>query len=355
MPATTIPSRPASERQLSYIRALVAERSEADLAHLSREILDANEGRPIRRDLIDRLILVPRNGTRVIPGTRVSVAPTTTSSITEGDPIPAPTRTSRAGRMLAAGSIEATATLADGRHVTVQIRTRTRSGRGWRNGFLGEQGARTNISILGVRVGWITGDAVSPYLVLRTRRPEYVAAVRAVLAYAAGHPLGSGVERVQEASRCGRCFRTLTDPVSIDRGIGPECYGRDTGSQHVAATAAERAERAKQEAAALAERRASAEERRQAQRSALTGFGLSPVRAPGATTGTIATWAETRNTPPVEAPAPIGPTVGDHAREAVGAAAVRAARNTIAEALDAYCDDRERDLAMRIFDQLAAL
>lgn len=25
------------------------------------------------------------------------------------------------------------------------------------------------------------------------------------------------------AGRCGKCGRTLTDPVSIDRGIGPEC------------------------------------------------------------------------------------------------------------------------------------
>lgn len=36
----------------------------------------------------------------------------------------------------------------------------------------------------------------------------------------------------QEESYCGKCGRQLTDPVSIERGIGPECYGKDTGAQH---------------------------------------------------------------------------------------------------------------------------
>ena len=31
--------------------------------------------------------------------------------------------------------------------------------------------------------------------------------------------------------RCGRCGRELTDPVSIQRGLGPECYGKSTGSK----------------------------------------------------------------------------------------------------------------------------
>jgi hypothetical protein len=31
--------------------------------------------------------------------------------------------------------------------------------------------------------------------------------------------------------RCCFCGHPLTDPVSIERGIGPECYGRHTGSK----------------------------------------------------------------------------------------------------------------------------
>lgn len=32
--------------------------------------------------------------------------------------------------------------------------------------------------------------------------------------------------RVQHEGRCGRCGRTLTEPVSIDIGIGPECRSK---------------------------------------------------------------------------------------------------------------------------------
>jgi hypothetical protein len=41
-----------------------------------------------------------------------------------------------------------------------------------------------------------------------------------------------GNHRLQEESYCGVCGRLLTDPESIDRGIGPECFGRQTGSHH---------------------------------------------------------------------------------------------------------------------------
>lgn len=36
----------------------------------------------------------------------------------------------------------------------------------------------------------------------------------------------------KEESYCGKCGKTLTDPISIERGIGPECYGMLTGSHH---------------------------------------------------------------------------------------------------------------------------
>jgi len=37
------------------------------------------------------------------------------------------------------------------------------------------------------------------------------------------HGVVSGDLNVFHAGRCGRCGRELTDPVSIERGIGPEC------------------------------------------------------------------------------------------------------------------------------------
>ena len=35
--------------------------------------------------------------------------------------------------------------------------------------------------------------------------------------------IGSPLVELHHAGKCGRCARTLTDPVSIARGIGPEC------------------------------------------------------------------------------------------------------------------------------------
>jgi hypothetical protein len=31
---------------------------------------------------------------------------------------------------------------------------------------------------------------------------------------------------------CGRCSRPLNDPESVKRGLGPECYGKETKSHH---------------------------------------------------------------------------------------------------------------------------
>lgn len=36
---------------------------------------------------------------------------------------------------------------------------------------------------------------------------------------------------VHVEERCSCCARELTDPVSIERGIGPECYRKATGSK----------------------------------------------------------------------------------------------------------------------------
>lgn len=52
-----------------------------------------------------------------------------------------------------------------------------------------------------------------------------------VLAWINGDPkLGEQAE-VFAATRCARCSRKLTDPESVERGLGPECYGTRTGSK----------------------------------------------------------------------------------------------------------------------------
>ena len=227
MPSLTSSASSApTAAQLNYVRNLRSERTaEQFQSALSQASIPAGYADALslvsRRQislLIDSLAAMPRSTTPALDATR-------------GEVIPVPTQHNRAGRMLAAGSLEATVVLMDGRHVTVTVRTRTRSGRGWTNAALGE--GRTKVSILGNAAAKVTGTADAPRITYYTRREEYRKAIEAVFSYAAGDMLPVGVQSVREASRCGRCFRTLTDPVSIDRGIGPECYGRSTGSRHV--------------------------------------------------------------------------------------------------------------------------
>ena len=56
-----------------------------------------------------------------------------------------------------------------------------------------------------------------------------VNAARYALLVAAGRVKG---EKLLLSTNCIRCGRPLTDPVSIERNVGPECYGVLTGSQH---------------------------------------------------------------------------------------------------------------------------
>lgn len=55
-----------------------------------------------------------------------------------------------------------------------------------------------------------------------------------VLAYAlGGYPLDQQAE-VFISTSCSYCGKRLTDPVSVERGVGPECYGKATGSRMAA-------------------------------------------------------------------------------------------------------------------------
>lgn len=63
-------------------------------------------------------------------------------------------------------------------------------------------------------------------------------AADAALAYAwlgeAGLPVpGNGTVTVMEESTCGHCGKALTDPVSIERGVGPTCLAKATGTHTI--------------------------------------------------------------------------------------------------------------------------
>jgi hypothetical protein len=358
MPATTA-SRPASPRQISYLRSLVTERNLlATSTPLAHEVSAVLNGGPIARDLIDRVMAVPRATTR------------TESS---GELLTTPTDVTRAGRMLLAGGIEATVTLPDERHVTINIRTRARSGRGWRNASPTEDGARTNISVLGSKVGWINVVDGRWNVTLRTRNEGIRNAVFALFNYA-----GSGLSdlRVQEASRCGRCMRTLTDPVSIDRGIGPECYGRETGSRHAALDAAlAQAGTTRSELATEARRQATVTGQPGAPtEQEANDFAVAALDSYEAARRDRAHDAEFARREREQEAAAYRLEAEDEAARGISAAATETltaladraaathitpaamtrARDLIAEALDANCSDTDMAFAMRIFDTLAA-
>jgi len=52
---------------------------------------------------------------------------------------------------------------------------------------------------------------------------EYKVAAWALQAVIRGKLIPDGYQ-IRHLGKCGRCARTLSDPVSIDRGIGPECW-----------------------------------------------------------------------------------------------------------------------------------
>lgn len=369
--------RPATVPQLNFIRSLVVERDTAALMPIVREIEDAEQGRPIAADLIDRIIAIPRSGARTS-----SAAPTA-----DGESVATPTADNRAGRMLLAGGIEATVTMPNGEHVTVKIRTRARTQRGWRNASPGEQGvgsiARTNIEILGRKVGWVNVTESGWVVSFRTRNVAFKDAVRVLFQHAANRRDelgGMGGYRVQEATRCGRCMLPLTDPVSIDRGIGPDCLGRDTGSQHVAA------ERSAAGDAVVAEPRVStieatdaarvqreeshwdaefaAREREQETAAFLSDPDYRAHEERAVTETALEMVADALTTPapePVSLSARIA-SLSDLAAElesrqatpAVPTDRVERARHIIAEALDAYFDDADdKTFALAVFDDLA--
>lgn len=79
-----------------------------------------------------------------------------------------------------------------------------------------------------LQTGEIRTDEKDPRI---TPQIKYAAGV--ALAYARTGEVGSpanGTVEAKESLLCGHCGLKLKDPVSIDRGIGPVCFGKDTKS-----------------------------------------------------------------------------------------------------------------------------
>lgn len=141
----------------------------------------------------------------------------------------------RAARMLEAGRLTATFTsLKTGQHITIAAKCRTiNEDDKWVASSLADSKVVffevPNESGFGDKVGKLTrGKGFVPAPGSDGAR---VYCARMLLHWLQGNDLPEGLTVVEE-ERCGKCGRALTDPVSIERGIGPECYGAATGSTH---------------------------------------------------------------------------------------------------------------------------
>lgn len=220
MPTATRRTYPASPNQQSLIKRLQGERG------LPVVGCDTNTTFREASAMIEALMSLPRQG---------AAAPQANRTSGEATQDLAPQLDTREANMLRAGRLLCTLTGPDGRHVTLMFKGRVKRAR-WERAEFAEA---THIFITAGK----DGDKVATYYPQDRKfntTPERFGgdklraqAAQAVLMHLAGiRPLREGSTLVA-ADECGRCGRTLTDPISIGRGIGPECWGHVTGSQHV--------------------------------------------------------------------------------------------------------------------------
>lgn len=151
-----------------------------------------------------------------------------------------PVTSTRAGRMLEQGDVRVTVTSHDtGRHITIRFKafkdTRNVPGKNWTRVPLAEA-THVFVEVPAADGDW--ADKVGTFYpdggrwyTDRSADAARIYAASIAAHWLNGAQIGAPVD-IAEEERCGVCARRLTDPVSIERGIGPECYGNITGSQH---------------------------------------------------------------------------------------------------------------------------
>jgi hypothetical protein len=165
--------------------------------------------------------------------------------------IPTPTDRYRIGRQLSEGKVEVTIrSLGTDRHVIIEVACRKRDPQTGRWGRASWAEA-TVVFASHKRTRVATMFPKSDQIDWKTDDPALRWALQQILVIAAGadvddhigSTLGQTVEdskaevlvrhggEFRTANRCGRCWMKLDDPVSIDRGIGPVCLGKSTGSK----------------------------------------------------------------------------------------------------------------------------
>lgn len=151
--------------------------------------------------------------------------------------VPMPSGDTRLGRMLAAGRLTATMrSKASGNHITLTFQSKAKIDDRWQSVpfyqathvFISQGGGGFN----SVKVGTLYPKKGDLYLNAGFDTAPWLYAITHTLLAAQTGDVDTEQYEIQEASRCGHCGKELTDPISIERGIGPTCLGSDTGSQH---------------------------------------------------------------------------------------------------------------------------
>lgn len=145
---------------------------------------------------------------------------------------------SRFARQLAQGRVEVTVKSAKtGKHMTFKFQTKAVSPGGkWtfepfeKATFLFVTEGYDRVARFRLKDGEIQpGSSAWQYLTDDPARLWAIERLFNFLFTGEGHPQ----LEIVTSDRCGCCFRKLTDPESIKRGVGPECYGKVTGSKYV--------------------------------------------------------------------------------------------------------------------------
>ncbi len=141
----------------------------------------------------------------------------------------------RAARQLAAGRVTATFVSPTGTHITLTAKCRApkESGTGWETSSID----RAKVIFIEVPNDSGYGDKVakvtqSKGLVAQPGADKArVWCAEQLLNIVAGRPTAPSLQILIEDT-CGKCGRALTDPISIERGLGPDCANMPTGSVH---------------------------------------------------------------------------------------------------------------------------
>ena len=144
------------------------------------------------------------------------------------------TQETRLGRMLSAGRLTATMrSKKTEEHITLTLNSMVKDGQ-WKHVSFAEA-THVFIKLGRGEYGSTTIATFYPQksqIYFNTEVEAYKYVVRNILVAAQTGVNETTAFEIFEEERCGVCGLALTDPISIERGIGPTCLGRITGSVH---------------------------------------------------------------------------------------------------------------------------